>query len=254
MNEFEFNLLNPPIVEAVLDIECDLPPGQQLAAIEGPAQECFRDRYPKFQTRFIQEHQIAATPNGPPEVSVLRHGMQGFQFFQDDEKQLVQVRANGFSFNRLAPYTSLDDYLPEIERTWHLYVGLAAPVQVRLIRLRYINRILLPLTEGKVNLDDFFKVGPRLPDEENMALAGFFNQYTAVEVQTGHQVNIVLTSQPQQGDKLPVIFDNCVTASESGAPENWDWIPTRIQSLRDLKNRIFKNTLTEPCLKLFQQP
>lgn len=253
MSESESNLLNPPIVEAVLDIECDLPPGQQLAVLEGPAQERFRERYPKFRTQLVQEHLIAATPGGPPEVSV-RHGVQAFQFLQDDEKQLVQVRAQGFSFNRLAPYTSFDDYLPEIEHAWRLYAGLAAPIQIRLIRLRYINRILLPFPEGRVNLDNFFKVGPRLPDEENLAFIGFFNQHTAVEVQTGHQVNIVFTSQPPQGDQLPVIFDNCVAASESGEPENWDWILTKIQSLRDLKNRIFKKSLTEQCLKLFQNP
>lgn len=252
MSESEFNLLTPPIVEAVLDIECDLPPGQQLAALEGSAQECFREHYPKFRTKWIQEHLIAATPGGPPEVSVRHHGVEAFQFLQDDEKQLVQVRAQGFSFNRLAPYTSLDDYIPTIKEAWRVYSGLATPVQIRLIRLRYINRILLPFREGRVNLDNFFTVGPRLPDEKNLVFTSFFNQHTAVELQTGHQVNIVLTSQPPQGDQLPVIFDNCVAASEPGEPENWDWILTTIRSLRDLKNRIFKKSLTEQCLKLFQ--
>lgn len=251
MSESEFNLLTPPIVEAVLDIECDLPPGQHLAALEGSAQECFRERYPKFRTKWIQEHLIAAPPGGPSELSV-RQGVEAFQFLQDDEKQLVQVRAQGFSFNRLAPYTSLDDYIPTIKEAWRVYSGLATPVQIRLIRLRYINRILLPFREGRVNLDDFFTVGPRLPDEDNLSFISFFNQHAAVEVQTGHQVNIVFASQPPQEDQLPVIFDNCVAASEPGEPENWDWILTTIRSLRGLKNRIFKRSLTEPCLKLFQ--
>ena len=44
----------------------------------------------------------------------------------------------------------LDEYLPEIERTWRFFVELASPVQVRRIRLRYINRILLPLASGGV--------------------------------------------------------------------------------------------------------
>jgi uncharacterized protein (TIGR04255 family) len=251
MSESEFNLLNPPIVEAVLDIECDLPPGQQLAALRESAQERFRERYPKLRTKWVHEHLVAATPGGPSELSV-RQGVEAFQFLRDDEKQLVQVRAQGFSFNQLAPYTSLNDYMPTIEHAWRLYIGLAAPVQIRLIRLRYINRILLPFLEGRVNLDNFFTVGPRLPDEKNLAFTGFFNQHTAVEVQTGHQVNIVFTSQPPQGDQLPVIFDNCVAALEPGEPENWDWILAKIRSLRDLKNRIFKQSLTEQCLKLFQ--
>ena len=77
----------------------------------------------------------------------VRRGIQALQFLHADEKQLVQVRAQGFSFNRLAPYTSLDDYLPEIERTWHLFVGLASPVQIRVVQLRYINRI--PCRRGR---------------------------------------------------------------------------------------------------------
>ncbi|OGR00436.1 MAG: hypothetical protein A2511_10530 [Deltaproteobacteria bacterium RIFOXYD12_FULL_50_9] len=253
MNESQLKLRHPPIVEAVMDIECDLPPGQQLAALQGKALECFCERYPIFRTQLIQEHQIATPPGGQPEVSV-RHGVQAFQFLQDDEKQLVQIRAQGFSFNRLFPYTNLYDYLPEIERTWRLYFELAAPVQVRLIRLRYINRILLPFSGGNVNLDDFFKVGPRLPDEENLTFTGFFNQHTAVEEQTGHQINIVLTSQPRDGDQLPIIFDNSVASLENGEAADWDWILTKIQSLQNLKNRIFRNSLTEKCLNLFQQP
>jgi uncharacterized protein (TIGR04255 family) len=251
MNESEFKLTNPPIVEAILDIECDLPPGQQLAALEGPAHERFRDRYPKFRPQFVQE--IEFKQDEPAKLAV-RQGMQAFQFLQEDEKQLVQVRVQGFSFNRLSPYTSLDDYLPEIKRTWGLYAELASPVQIQLIRLRYINRILLPLAAGGVQLDDYFRVGPRLPDEDKLKFVGFLNQYAAVEVETGHQVNIVLTAQAPEGQKLPVIFDNTVAAAESGEPENWEWIMTKIQALRALKNHIFKSTLSDTCLSLFQQP
>ena len=253
MSESEFILRNPPIVEVVLDIECDLPLGQKLAALEDPARECFRDRYPKFRTQLVQEHQIATKPDGPPEVCV-RRAVQAFQFLLEDEKQLVQVRVQGFSFNRLSPYSSLDDYLAEIQRTWRLYVGLASPVQIRLVRLRFINRILLPTTAGRVRLDDYLKIGPHLPDEEKLTFAGFLNQHTAVEVQTGNLVNIVLTAQMPQGEELPVIFDICVAAAEPGDPENWPWILTKILALRALNNHIFRNTLTEKCLNLFQQP
>lgn len=253
LDESGFKLSNPPIVEAVLDIECDLPPGREFASLEGPARDSFRDRYPKFRTQFIQEHKIKAKPDEPLKVLMRRHELQAFQFLQEDEKQLVQVRVQGFSFNRLAPYTTLDDYLPEIKRTWDLYVPLATPIQVRLIRLRYINRILLPFEGGRIQLDDFLRVGPRLPDDKKLLLAGFLIQNQAVEVSTGHQANIVLTAQPPDGKSLPVIFDNAVFATESGEPEDWSWIVSKIVALRSLKNLIFWNTLTKKCLNLFQQ-
>src|SRR5438552_2650132 len=168
-------LRNPPIVEAVFDVDCDLPPGFDLVALEEPSRAQFGDQYPKFRAQFVQEFKIEAKDDAPQSMSISR-AVQSFQFLKEDEKQLVQVRAQGFSFNRLAPYTSLDDYLPEIERTWHLYLNLVSPVQIRVTRLRYINRILVPLTAGAVNLDEFLKIGPGLPDEERLLLSGFFDQ------------------------------------------------------------------------------
>ena len=253
MNDTEFKLLKAPIIEAVLDIECDMPPGREIAALEQPAFERLRDHYPTLRTVLVQMHQIEAQGDNPPKMSV-RHAIQGFQFLHQDEKQLVQVRAQGFSFNRLAPYTSLDDYLPEIERTWRLFVSIAAPVQIRTVRLRYINRILLPMPDSRVELEDYLKIGPRLPDEDRLTFTGFLNQHTAVEKDTGNQINIVLTTQPPEDKMLPLIFDITVAGNGTAEVENWTWLLAQIQALRALKNRVFRNTLTEQCLNLFQQP
>ncbi len=251
MTEPELDLSNPPIVEAVLDIECDLPPGFQIVEFQDRALSVFRDSYPKLRTQLLQEHQIAMKPGELPALSV-KHGVQALQFLQNDEKQLVQVRIQGFSFNRLAPYTSLDDYLPEIERTWGLYADLVKPVQVRQIRVRYINRILLPMTDRRVELDHYLTVAPRSPDEDRLELAGFLSQQVAIETATGNQVNTVLTAQPPEDGKLPVIFDNSAVNNEPCEPDSWPQILQRIEALRVLKNHVFKRTLTEPCLALFR--
>jgi uncharacterized protein (TIGR04255 family) len=146
----------------------------------------------------------------------------------------------------------MDDYLPEIERTWHLFVKLMSPVQLRVVRLRYINRILLPLTKGQVNLEQYVKMSLR-PADNKLMMTGFLNQYAAVEDETGHEVNVVVTSQQPANDQLPIIFDNCVACAAKVQPQDWTWILAKIQSLRDLKNRVFRNTLSETCLNLFQK-
>ena len=253
MSDSEFNLKHPPIVEAILDIECDLPPGTQIATLEDAARTCFRAHYPTYRQLLIQEPQFEAKPNEQPTLSRMRRVVKALQFYHEDEKQLVQIRPNGFSFNRLAPYTSLDVCLPEIERTWGLYIGLISPVQVRSIRLRYINRILLPPQTGLDDLKDFLTIGPRLPDEKKLSVVSFLHQHSAIEAETNYGVNIVLTNQPPVEGKLALIFDICVTAAESGDPQNWPWILDKIQALRNLKNRIFKESLTKSCLNLFSQ-
>src|ERR1017187_6742020 len=102
-------LRNAPIVEAVVDMDCDLPPTMNLATLEPDARKMFAAQYPKYRQQLIQEAQIEHRPNEPPKTS-MRQTLQALQFFKDDSLQLLQVRTNGFSVNRLAPYGSLDDY------------------------------------------------------------------------------------------------------------------------------------------------
>ncbi len=244
-------LLHPPIVEAVVDVDCDMPPTFDLATVQKPFGEALLDQYPKFHALFLEEARIEQKMDQPLQVSA-QHRLQALQFLKENEQQLVQVRMQGFTFNRLAPYTSLDDYLPEIKRVWGLFATIVAPIQIRAVRLRYINRIVLPLTDGRVNLEDYLKVGPRLPDEDSLRLRSFLNQYSAMKMETGDRVDSVLTSQPPENDGLPILLDICVTSAATEEPTNWDWLVAKIQSLRGLKNRLFHNTLTEQCLNLFQ--
>lgn len=250
----KFELPHPPIVEAVLDIDCDLPPAQDIVALEAAALELFKDTYPVHDRQWLQEHRIEAKTDASATSFSSRHAVQAIRLQQQGGRQLVQLRANGYSFNRLTPYTALDDYLGEIERTWRIYVDLAKPSEVRQIRLRYINRILLPMPDNRVDLDRYLKLGPRVPDEDKLLLVSFLNQYTALEATTGLGVNVTLTLQPEEGGKLPIIFDNSVISPGAGAPENWAGLLERIKALRGLKNRVFANTLTQECLALFQTP
>jgi uncharacterized protein (TIGR04255 family) len=245
-------LKTAPIVEAIFDIDCSLASGFDVASLETRAKELYGDKYPDLQKQLRQEFKIE-TGDTSAQATVTPAAVQALQFRSQDGKQIVQVRAQGFSFNRLAPYTTLDDYLPEIERTWLLYVDLASPLQTRIVRLRYINRILVPLTGDNFDLDDYFNIGPRPPDEKRLLQTGFFVRQTAVEPDTGIEASWVLTPQPVAGDKVPILFDITVGRGVAGEPRNLAEIRAAINALRALKNRIFGNSLTAKCIDLFQQ-
>ena len=70
-------LRNPPIVEAVLDLDCDLPAGFNLAALEGSTRKHFADRYPKFRTQVVQELMIEARQDELSSTST-PHGILAF--------------------------------------------------------------------------------------------------------------------------------------------------------------------------------
>lgn len=247
----DLDLPNPPIVEMVLDVDCDLPPGFDLLALESPVKEALQ-KYPKVQPQYLFQQQLQLKfDNSPPEAPVVRQGLGALQFVHEDEKQLVQLRTQGYSFNRLAPYSSLDDYLPEIEAAWKVFIQLANPLQIRAVRLRYINRILLPSTAEGVSLKAFFKMDP-LPDVDKLRFEGFLTQYAAIEPETSHRAQTMLVTQPAVDDKLPIILDNCVESHEPHEPEDWPWLESQILALRALKNRVFRGMLTKACLDLFR--
>ena len=252
MKEPQLSLTSAPIIEAIVDIDCDMPASMDFDAVDAKAQAVLADQYPISRRQILAEHQITATPEGPVNVA-LRQGLQALQYLSADEKQLVQFRLGGFSFNRLAPYSGLDDYLAEIERTWRVFTAITKPVLTRAVRLRYINRIQLPTSEGRVDIDEYLKLAPKLPDEDRLTFAGFFNQHSVLEKATGNQVNIVFASQPATTDHLPIIFDIEALKDISVEPGDWAAISGRIQSLRSIKNLVFANSLTDKCLNLFQR-
>ncbi len=227
MNEPQLTLGLAPIIEAVVDIDCDMPTDVDVDALDATAGAALADRYPTSRRRMLSEHQISAAPDGPLAVTS-RQGLQALQYLSADEKQLVQFRPGGFSFNRLAPYTTLDDYLREIERTWRIFVEIAKPVVCRTVRLRYINRIELPMTEGRVEIDDYLKLAPRLADEDRLIFAGFFNQHSVLEPATGNQANIVFATQPPAGDRLPIILDIEAFKEVSCEPSDWQTIQAKL--------------------------
>ena len=250
MSDQPFHLENAPIIEAVIDIDCDMPTDYELSSKESEIREALKDSYPILRHQFFQEHKVSHTKDSLPRVDV-RQGLKAMQFQSEDEKQLIQFRANGFSFNRLAPYEGLDEYLSEVKTKWKLFSESVKPVQVRKIGLRTINRIRLPLENGGVKLDDYLKVGPRLPDEHTLTFVGFLNQHMAIESGTGNRVNIVLTTQETTKEGLPLILDIDAFLPCQLDPPPWEKILEIITSLRGLKNRVFRNTLTEKCLNLF---
>lgn len=251
MTAFSLPLPNAPIIEAVVDINCDLPVGTDLVALEPAAKEAYSERYPQARRRLDQQVEFRQEADAPPESSFTQ-AVGALQFVAPDGKQLMQVRSEGFTFNRLAPYGSLDEYLPEVEDGWRRFVEIARPVQVKRVGLRFINRLMLPMVEERLDFSDYLRFGPRLPDG-GLLFASFVHQYAAVEPGTENRVNMALVTQAQEGMHLPVIFDIDAFRLVSHVPEDWDAIRKDILALRELKNRIFLDSLTEKCLSLFQQ-
>jgi uncharacterized protein (TIGR04255 family) len=258
-NNQNFHLDNPPIVEAIVDIDCELPPNFALAALEGRAAESLKGTYPKLQKKMMHQFQIRKDGDGPPEHTFKNEALEALLFRSEDEKQLTQFRRTGYSFNRLAPYPEegMDAFFPEIQRTWEDYCQIAEPIRIRKIGLRMINRIGLPLgVGGSLELDEYLEAGPQMPklEDRKLSFSGFLNKYQVGDQDSTLRASVVLASQGAADGKLTVLLD--IDAFDPQPTESFDWpyVSAVLTSLRGLKNDLFRKTPTSSCLKLFSNP
>jgi len=243
-------LAKSPIVEAVIDIDCDMPTNLDFATLLARTTSRLGPEYPKPETLTLDNLRMTYAADATVDHTLERR-VEALRMISADGSQLVQVRSGGFSFNRLAPYTTLDDYFEEIERAWRIFVEVAEPIQVRAVRLRYINRVLLPF-DGAFDLNEYLTSRLEAAKETNLTFVGFLHQYSAIEQGTGNLATTLLTAQLPEAGSLPLIFDIQVTRERHVDVADWRGIRDGIQSLRSLKNRIFAHTLTDKCRRLFQ--
>lgn len=241
-----------PIIEAIVEIECNMPHGFSLDAVKQDAQRKFLESYPIERPHYVDEHRFEIQKDDQSEHS-RKQMLVGFRFFSKDEKQIVQIKRSGFSFNRLAPYSTLDDYLDEIKRRWEEFVAIAKPLSLVRVELRYINRFLLPIENQTVDLSRYLTYSPRLPFEDKVSLRNFLHQYTFTDPSTAAEATTVLASQAIKDAEIPIILDIQVSKSMEHKPDDWNAVLNQIRALRKFKNQLFENNLTESCKHRFKQ-
>lgn len=243
-------LNNPPAVEAVLDVQGNFSKGVNIEAL-AKLSELFQKNYPKrteenmFQFGF--EHQAGREPKAMAQ----NHGLRGYRFHSPDEKEIVQCRKDGFTFNRLKPYTAWEDVYPKAVEAWGVFRKAFPDMTISRVSLRYINQIFLPCRDGSVDLDDYLAI--QLPGPKNIDLtrAGFMGQSIFGDTVSGLAANYVVTQQPTgDSSKVCILLDIDVfymgpDVSEIDPPVLW-------QKMRDLKNRLFFGSLTDKGMDLFQ--
>lgn len=246
-----WRLPHPPIVEMVLDIDCDLGANFDLSTAVSAVRDAYLSFYP-VETKHYAENVVIEPREDMTQVSTMARAIRAYRFHREDHTQIVQVRDSGFSFNRLAPYQGFDALLPEIECAWRIYRERMKPLAIRRTSLRYLNRIVVPREGEFVDLDLYFKTGPRLPKKGLMS-TGFLLQNSAFDAATKSEVVTVLASQGNpERPECAFLLDIAVTSNEPIAIDEADILLRRtLATLRKLKNDVFRNTVTRPCLQLF---
>lgn len=242
------HLSNAPIVEALIDFRVKLPSTFEITKFL-PLKEKLSADYPKFQGK--RRVQFRTGVKGAQfQQTVQDEGLAGYWITSADEKNVAQFRIDGFTFSRLQPYTKWESVLAEAKRLWELYDNVASPEFITRIAVRYINQMNIPFPIN--DFDSYLTSPPRVPKTLPQSISDFLTRIVICDKE--HDIFANVTQALQKSDKLnyvTVILDiDVYKKKEVGFDENEIW-PT-FQILRDLKNRIFFDSIKEKAVRLFK--
>ena len=230
----ESKLACPPIIEVLIGI--DIHPRDDLDADDlEKLSKTVEAGYPKKENFVTNELFFQLNPDGA-DLSK-HHKNNGFLLKTEDEKQIVRITPENFSFSRLAPYVDGVHLISEFKTIWGAYCEMVKPVNIMRLGLRYINKFNLPLDE----IDDNLKIRPIIGSGKNpLFLGGAMARYLITSPTFGSNaiVNVILDVNPEDSTQISITLDIDVF-QENIEYYSLEALEAILNNLRMFKNEIF---------------
>lgn len=238
------NLSKSPIVEGLIDIRVERSPDANIAALKAACDELAAE-FPSRQEMHMFVAQLNFSPDPSASTLTTDDTPGGIILRSVDEKWVVQFRLDGFTVSRLQPYGTWSELKSKASVLWAKYSEAAKPTKVVRIASRFINRVQLPVGESfeKTFLTNFV-IGPSLPQ----SVAAYLLR---VVIPFEEQNAIAIVTQSLEGNNTDCTLDlDAFSEEPQGIAENEMW--DKLDSLREVKNRLFFGSFTEAALERFK--
>ena len=121
------HLQHAPITEALVDLRSAPTVDFTQAGVLDRLKKALSDRYSKHSQRGAFEALVEVRHGQPQVPKATDRGLHGHFFESSDGCDIAQFRVDGFTYNRLAPYTDGGAVIKEALRLWNLHVEVARP-------------------------------------------------------------------------------------------------------------------------------
>lgn len=231
-----------PIIEAVIDIRVLPRKDLNFETLDQIVRKEFLKDYPlvakQFQNEFLL--QSGQFPQANPVTSNI-----GLRFTSESNNEILQIRENGFSFSKLAPYENWEKFRDKAKYLWAIYQKTTFPQHIIRIAVRFINRFDFPGTN--IELSDYLNVFPQVP--ECNFIKGFSMQ--AVLNQSDIDSTLIITQAlipSANPDTVSILLDFDLFNEKQRSPKDDFWI--FLEQLRKRKNHFFEISITDKTREL----
>ena len=236
-------LKNAPIAEALIDIS--VKPSSSVQNAQQLDELCakLKDTYP--DKKLQQQFKIEFFP-GPPPQERKETRFVGYRLTSANGLQVIQASPDKITFSRLRPYQTWEQLREEAQRIWKIYTEIVKPELITRIATRFINSIEIPLPMR--DFSDYLTAAPSIPEKLPQGISSFFTRVVLPDPTTGavaivtHALESVVTPKV-----VPIIIDIDVFIERIFENHEKAW--ATIDTLRDMKNLIFFESVTDKALE-----
>ncbi|MFN7412468.1 MAG: TIGR04255 family protein [Dolichospermum sp.] len=233
-----------PITEAVINIQAQLSPKVKLDVL-WQMYSNIQTEYPKCEDVFILQGQmiVAATVESTATQSQI-----GYRVLSSDQKHIIEMRLDGFSFSRLAPYDCWENFRDEAQRLWSIYQSLTYPQAITRLAIRYINRLDIPLPVG--DLQEYLRTFPEVSGNLPQGLSGYFMQLQIPQDNLGAMlvINQAIVTPPTE-EVVSILLDLDLFVEQNIA-NNELGIWELLEQMHTQNNQAFEACITERTREL----
>ena len=245
MGDVSVHYAKAPLTEALIDVRVAVPDElglTELAKIRVGEEE----RYPNESRAFKLTSHVEINAEQASSSTAARQVQVGFVYRSADGLQVCQVRLDGFTFSRLAPYDRWETLRDEARRLWSLYRQAVQPQKITRVAVRYINRLDLPVPkEEGLDFKVYLRTGPEVSPVLPQGLSGFFMQMQMP--QQDLQAHLVLTEAmvPPSGPDVASVLLDIDLFREVDVPQDEDGLWALFETFRQRKNTTFEGCITD---------
>ncbi|PHJ63603.1 hypothetical protein VF14_12290 [Nostoc linckia z18] len=233
-----------PITEALIDIQVQLPEEVKLDVL-AQVYSSIQTEYPKREEMLVFQGQMIA---GASVGATASQSQIGYRTFSNDQKQILQVRLDGFTFSRLAPYDCWETFRDEAKRLWSIYQSLANPAAITRLAVRYINRLDIPLPVSDLN--NYLRTFPEVSSDLPQGLSGYFMQ---LQIPQEKLATMLVLNQalvpPPTPDFISILLDLDLFL-ERDIPKDGIELWEVVEQMHEQKNKAFEACITEHTREL----
>ncbi|BAZ96690.1 TIGR04255 family protein [Dehalococcoides mccartyi] len=222
------HLSHAPIQEAIIDFSI-VAPNVDNEFLELLANN-LKDSLPNYSILERLEQDPSCAPQNEPFISLS----------SKIDKIVIEITNKNIRVDKLAPYENWENLSDTILSVYKLYTSMNN-IPIERISTRFINSISVELP---LDLEEYLKLIPRLPNNLQATLGDFFVSYfLSID---DILASIILAGSHTENKGNAIIIDiSTFYMVDQELLKNDGYLPVLLKHIRKYKNKIFFSTITE---------